>query len=107
MVGLKNLVIDEIKTLGESFILTGIKAKHKYESGSKTEELEGTYYSILCADRGYMTARVAVPGGAKIPMEEVAKNPKVMFDGLSIHVYFIDKRVIISVTATDVYVVKT
>ena len=106
MVGLKNLVIDEIKTLGESFILTGITAKHKYESGSKTEELEGTYYSIR-ADRGYMTARVAVPGGAKIPMEEVAKNPKVMFDGLSIHVYFIDKRVIISVTATDVYVVKT
>ena len=96
MVGLKNLVIDEIKTLGESFILTGITAKHKYESGSKTEELEGTYYSILCADRGYMTVRVA----------EVAKNPKVMFDGLSIHVYFIDKRVIISATATDVYVVK-
>lgn len=107
MVGLKNLVIDEIKTLGESFILTGITAKHKYESGSKTEELEGTYYSVLCVDKGYMAIRVAVSGETKIPMEDVAENPKVAFDGLRVHLYYIDKRVVISVTADSIRVVKT
>lgn len=107
MIGLRNLKVNETETLGKTFILTGITPKFKYDSGVKTEKEEGYYYSVLCVDKGYMAIRVAVSGERKIPMEDVAENPKVAFDGLRVHLYYIDRRVVISVTADSIRVVKT
>ncbi len=103
---IKDLVIDEFGTLGETFVLTEVSLKYAYVNGERTERVEGTYYSILCADRGYMTTRVAISGGIKIPPEDVAKNPKITFDGLNIRLYYINKKMVVSITAEDIHVIK-
>ena len=83
---------------------------------AKTERFEKVYgqgvftgneiWVVFCQDRQYMTLRVSVPGDARIDDATVDKMPHVEFEGLEIHLYYIDKRPIITVTADNVRVAK-
>ena len=53
-----------------------------------------------------MTLRVSVPGDARIDDATVDKMPHVEFEGLEVHLYYIDRRPIITVTADNVRVAK-
>ena len=68
--------------------------------------MEGCYYTVFCQDRQYMSLRVSVPGDARIDDATVDKMPHVEFEGLEVHLYYIDKRPIITVTADNVRVAK-
>ena len=106
MMKLKDLKIDAKATLGRRIVLTNIAPKYVYEGGKKTEKVEGCYYTVFCQDRQYMTLRVSVPGDARIDDATVDKKPHVEFEGLEVHLYYIDKRPIITVTADNVRVAK-
>lgn len=107
MINLKDIKVDVASTLGDRFLLTGITPKYVYAEGEKTDKADGTYYNVLCTDRGYMSVRVSVPGESKISVEDAAKNPNIRFDGMVIHLYYIDKKVVITVTAENIHVLKT
>ena len=66
MIKLKDIKVDVASTLGDRFLLTGITPKYVYAEGEKTDKADGTYYNVLCTDRGYMSVRVSVPGESKI-----------------------------------------
>lgn len=106
MIKLRDLKIDAKATLGRRIVLTNIAPKFVYEGGKKTEKVEGCYYTVFCQDRQYMTLRVSAPGDARIDDATVDKMPHVEFEGLEIHLYYIDKRPIITVTADNVRVAK-
>ena len=95
MMKLKDLKIDAKATLGRRIVLTNIAPKYVYEGGKKTDKVEGCYYTVFCQDRQYMSLRVSVD-----------KMPHVEFEGLEVHLYYIDKRPIITVTADNVHVAK-
>ena len=106
MIKLRDLKIDAKATLGRRIVLTNIAPKYVYEGGKKTDKVEGCYYTVFCQDRQYMTLRVSVPGDARIDDATVDKMPHVEFEELEIHLYYIDKKPIITVTADNVHVAK-
>lgn len=73
MIKLKDIKVDVASTLGDRFLLTGITPKYVYAEGEKTDKADGTYYNVLCTDRGYMSVRVSVPGESKISVEDAEK----------------------------------
>lgn len=104
---LSNIRVDVADTLGSRFALTGIAPKYNYEGGKRTGEVAGHYYSVVCLDRGFMPVRVAIPGDARLDEKAAGNSPNVEFSNLSIKIFYISGKPVISVTAGDVKTLKS
>lgn len=82
--------IDETATVGERFLVTGVRPRYAYSEGKRTDAVIGHRVDCVCIDRGYCAISVAVPGARTIGDDAVANNAGVRFTGLAARPYTTD-----------------
>lgn len=103
MLRTKDLVIDAERTLGTHLIAVGMRDHKKFVNGIRTDTIDGVVIDIVMADKGYQRASVVVPTeGVQIDESAIASNAQVRFQGLTVRVYVIDGRPLVSARADSV-----
>lgn len=103
MLLLRDIQVDVPATMGEVYIVTGVRDRHKYVDGLRTEVTDGANVDVVLRDKGYQRVAVAVPKeGVRLTPEQVADNVQVTFAGLTVRVYVIDGKPRVAVRADSV-----
>lgn len=80
-------VIDIKATIGDRYLITGIRPRYEYSDGKRTDKVIGFVYSCVCQAKNYEAIAVFVPGACAIDDETLARNALIRFDGLQARAY--------------------
>lgn len=86
MIKINNLNID-LKSFGETFLLTGVYPYYRYQDGKRTNEVLGQVYEVAVVEQGFEKIGVKIP---KVePLIDFDENSvlNVKFDNLKVGIY--------------------
>lgn len=102
----RDLVIDNEKTVGENLLLTDVFPTYKYDQGIKTEEIVGYTYVVLLASRQYQQLRIKIPGNCQIEQSLLHNStPRVHVQGLKLTPYAMNGRTGVAAKAEAIEII--
>lgn len=103
---LRNLKPDVAATVGDTLLLTDIRPTYRFDNNMRTNDVIGTTYEVLLADRQYLQLRVKVPGQRQIdPAVLEGQTPRVHVTGLELTPYAINGRTGVSAKAESIEII--
>jgi hypothetical protein len=104
MLKISDLKVDVAETLGDKFVLTGIRPRKVYNDGKPTSEISGYLYTVVCT-KPRITVDVIIDGVQQIDDDVATRCPVVEFDELKIRLYCIKQKFVVSTRASGVHCV--
>ena len=103
---IRNLKPDVAATIGETLLLADIRPTYRFENNIRTNEVIGTTYEVLLADRQYMQLRIKVSGQQQLdPAVLDGQTPRVHVTGLELTPYAINGRTGVSAKAESIEII--
>lgn len=101
---LKDVVVDSYATVGKNLMLIGITPAYSYENGKRTDTVIGYKYEVVLPEKKYEKLNIRILGEQKLDMPE-NETPQVVFEGLTINLYWSPDGYKISASADNVKLV--
>lgn len=104
---LRNLKPDVAATVGDTLLLTDIRPTYRFDNNMRTNDVIGTTYEVLLADRQYLQLRVKIPGQRQIDLAVLdGQTPRVRVIGLELTPYAINGRTGVSAKAESIEIIE-
>lgn len=97
-----DFVIDAKATFGERMIAIEERATFEYVDNKRTNNRDGTRYTLVLLDRGYAQISVKFPGVQPVHVEKGTPVP-VFVDGLTVNWYTFDGKLKFTLSANEIH----